>query len=169
MLFRSTGLQIKQAGLKSWAVPCKGYEHEWSGSIRALRTIKYLDKEETSKEILARNKKIFIDKWNRISEKNKKNGKETLLESYLLDIIKGQVNSLISDNKIDEAQQLLQLFINYCPDDLQILTSFGVVEYHKGNIDKAKEYFEKTLSIDPDYETAKENLEMILSEKEVKI
>ena len=164
-----TGLQIKQAGLKSWAVPCKGYEHEWSGSIRALRTIKYLDKEETAGEILERNRKIFLEKWNRIDEENRKNGNKTLLNSYLLDIINEQVGSLIAGNKIDEARQLLQLVINYYPKDLTALTNSGVVEYYKGNIDKAKEYFEKTLSIDPNNEIAKENLEMILSEKEVKI
>ncbi len=36
------GLQIKLAGLKSYVVPTTGYNHEWSGSIRALRIIKYI-------------------------------------------------------------------------------------------------------------------------------
>ena len=63
------GLQIKSAGFKSYIVPSSGYKHEWSGSIRALKVIKYLDKEETAGEILNRNRILFLNKWKELIKK----------------------------------------------------------------------------------------------------
>lgn len=164
-----TGLQIKRAGLKSWAVPCTGYEHEWSGSIRALRTIKYLDKEETAGEILDRNRKIFLEKWRKIDEDNLKSGNKTLLDSYLLEVINNQIDTLVTEKNIIEAEELLKLISSEFPNDLRLLTNLGVVEYYKNNIDSAKEIFEKILTIDPAHEIAKENLGTIMSELDVKV
>lgn len=159
-----TGLQIKKANLKSWAVPCKGYEHEWSGSIRALRTIKYLDKEETAGQILERNKKIFWQKWKLIDEEIKMNGRDTILNSLLLDKFSVHADNLISENKVDEAINIYNLLLKEYPKEKSILTNLGVLNYYQGNIDIAKEYFQTSLSIDPDYVIAKENLDMILNE-----
>jgi hypothetical protein len=61
------GLQCRLMGVKCYIVPTAGYEHEWSGSIRALRTIKYFRSEATSREILDRNRAVFLEKWKRIS------------------------------------------------------------------------------------------------------
>jgi hypothetical protein len=61
------GLQCKQRGWKCYVVPTTAFDHEWSGSIRALRTIRYMRKEETSFDILARNRLLFKEKWERIA------------------------------------------------------------------------------------------------------
>ena len=61
------GLQCRLMGVKCYIVPTTGYDHEWSGSIRALRTIKYFRSEATSREILDRNRVLFLEKWKRIA------------------------------------------------------------------------------------------------------
>jgi GT2 family glycosyltransferase len=61
------GLQCRLMGVKCYIVPTTAYDHEWSGSIRALRTIKYFRSEATSREILDRNRSIFLEKWKGIA------------------------------------------------------------------------------------------------------
>jgi GT2 family glycosyltransferase len=61
------GLQCRQRGWKCYVVPTTAFDHEWSGSIRALRTIRYMRREETSFDILERNRAIFKQKWERIA------------------------------------------------------------------------------------------------------
>ncbi len=67
--------------MKSYIVPVNGYEHEWRGSIRALRKINYLDKEETAGEIIERYRKLFWAKWKGIASLEPNNSK--LLDSNL--------------------------------------------------------------------------------------
>ena len=62
------GLQIKAAGLKSYVVPLKDYEHQWSGSIRSYRQIAYYDRAQTAKQIQMRNAVFFQEKWRNSSE-----------------------------------------------------------------------------------------------------
>lgn len=162
-----TGLQIKRAGLKSWVVPCSGYEHEWSGSIRALRTIKYLDKEETAGQILERNKKAFLEKWTKFDEKNKKSENGTLLKSLLFGKLIEHGDKLLEENKFEEAQRIFSALNNEYPGDKKVLTNLGIIEYHKNNFEPATEYFKKALMIDPGFEIAKENLEMLMNETTV--
>lgn len=61
------GLQCRQRGWKCYVVPTTAFDHEWSGSIRALRTIRYMNREETSQQILDRNRILFRQKWQRIA------------------------------------------------------------------------------------------------------
>jgi hypothetical protein len=78
------GLQCKAAGLGCYIVPVSEYAHEWSGSIRGMREIRYFDRSETAEVILNRNKRIFREKWGRIAEES---GSSTLLESYWVDFV----------------------------------------------------------------------------------
>ena len=79
------GLQIRMAGLKNYVVPTTAYDHHWSGTIRALRTIPYFGREETAGEVLLRNRLFFLAKWRDITSRN---GRRELLTSlwkpYLL-------------------------------------------------------------------------------------
>ena len=61
------GLQCRRNGWKCYVVPTTAFDHEWSGSIRALRTIRYMRREETSGQILERNRVLFKQKWERIA------------------------------------------------------------------------------------------------------
>lgn len=72
------GLQLKRAGLKSYIVPTSAYDHHWSGTIRALRTIPFYYREETAGEILKRNRQLFLNKWRGIARRDNDPG---LLES----------------------------------------------------------------------------------------
>jgi hypothetical protein len=61
------GLQCRQRGWKCYVVPTTAFDHEWSGSIRALRTIRYMRREETCFDILERNRALFKQKWERVA------------------------------------------------------------------------------------------------------
>ena len=116
------GLQITKAGYKSWIVPTTGYEHEWSVSIRSLRTIKYLNKEETANEIHARNKNLFIAKWGKIDSEIQKSGKESILISKWLEYIIKQIEELTNNNKFEEAKKFIDIGFQQYPDN-EILKS----------------------------------------------
>jgi Glycosyl transferases group 1/DUF based on E. rectale Gene description (DUF3880) len=61
------GLQIRQAGLKSYVVPTTEYDHVWSGSLRALREVCYYGVSEAPDAILLRNRRSFLNKWRSIA------------------------------------------------------------------------------------------------------
>ena len=78
-------LQIKRAGLKNYVVPTTAYNHHWSGTIAALRAIPYMGREEVAKEIILRNRQLFLVKWRHISRSmNKPELLESLWKEYLL-------------------------------------------------------------------------------------
>ncbi len=70
------GLQIRQAGLKSYVVPTTAYDHVWSGSLRALREVRYYGMSETPDAILLRNRRSFLNKWRSIAARE--NNRELL-------------------------------------------------------------------------------------------
>lgn len=72
------GLQIRQAGLASYVVPTTAYDHHWSGSIRALKEIRFFEEVEAPGDIMLRNRRMFLNKWRAIAARE--NNRE-LLES----------------------------------------------------------------------------------------
>ncbi len=144
------GLQIKQQNLKSYIVPINGYEHEWSGSIRALRTINYLNKEETAGEILERNRKLFWSKWKGIAFLEGEDSK--LLESNLKGILNEQADELISKNQTEEAEKVLRDLLTQYPNDKTLLEKLGMLLYKAKKLDKALEIFEKLQKLEPNYQ-----------------
>ena len=144
------GLQIKQNGLKAYIVPVYGYEHEWSGSIKALREISYLDKVETTGEILERNKKLFWAKWNGINCFEDKDS--NLLESNLKNFISSLTEEMRKTNRVNEAENLYRLFLNIFPNNKEILGELGRFYYLTNQLEKALEIFEKVEKIDPDFQ-----------------
>lgn len=99
------GLQIKQAGLKSYVIPTTGYDHHWSGTIRALREIGYYEKSETAGEILLRNRMMFLNKWRGIADRT---NDPKLLESGFSAHEINRAKALIADGQAEEAQQVLE-------------------------------------------------------------
>jgi GT2 family glycosyltransferase len=120
-----TSLQCKLAGLKCYAVPVIGYDHEWSGSIRALRTIRYYDREETSYEILERNRRIFWNKWKSIAKERRASH---ILVSYWKDWSLGRCKSLLENGKQDEAKRQIQDVQKYYPDDPDVVSVAKLVD-----------------------------------------
>lgn len=98
------GLQIRQAGLKSYIVPVTGYDHHWSGTIRALREIGYYEKSETAGDILLRNRRLFLNKWHAIANRC---GNNDLLSSCFMDYIADQAEMLIGEGRFADAENLI--------------------------------------------------------------
>lgn len=100
------GLQIKQHGLKAYAVPNQDYEHQWSGSIRAYQQIEYFQTKQSPKQILFRNRYLFQKKWLAIQERIKS---PDLLESKLLPILLYQFEKSLSENEQLNTLNILNL------------------------------------------------------------
>ncbi len=150
------GLQIRQQNMKSYAVPVNGFEHEWSGSIRALRKISYLDKEETSGEILERNRKLFWNKWKGISLLEEEDS--VLLKSGMYEVLSSLTEELAGENRIDEAEKLLRILLANYPDDKPALARLGELLYKAGKNERALEVLERLQAVDPDFKIGKRNL-----------
>ncbi len=108
------GLQIKRAGLKNYIVPTSAYDHHWSGSIRALREIRFYEKSETAGEILSRNRRMFLNKWHGIA--NRENNKQ-LMESGFFAYTASHVQTLVSEERYDDARTCLIEASQLCQDD----------------------------------------------------
>ena len=61
------GLQIRLAGLKSYVVPTTAYDHHWSGSLQALKEVRFYGMSEPPDAILLRNRRSFLNKWRSIA------------------------------------------------------------------------------------------------------
>ncbi|MGE5499138.1 MAG: glycosyltransferase, partial [Syntrophothermus sp.] len=143
------GLQIKLAGLKSYIIPATEYEHEWSGSIRALRTIKYLNKEETAGEIHQRNSRLFTEKWN--SFKTEYPLRRDILVSNFVEFYLGKIEKLVQFKMYDEALTQCENLLKIYPEDIKIIEKLGLLEYKRNNLNEAMEYFKKIETLDPEY------------------
>ena len=143
------GLQIKQNGLKSYIVPVFDYDHKWSGSIRTLNKISYLNKEETPVEILERNRKLFWAKWKGIAFLEGDNS--NLLGSNLKDIVFAQAEEMRKLNKINDAEKLFKILLEIFPNDKEILGGLGRLYYLTNHLEKALDVFEKIEKIDPNF------------------
>lgn len=95
------GLQIKQAGLKNYIVPTSAYDHHWSGSIRALREIRFYEKAETAGEILLRNRLLFLNKWRGITARD---NNQDLLESGFVAYAMSYAQTLVDKELFEEAR-----------------------------------------------------------------
>ena len=99
------GLQIKAAGLKSYVVPLKDYEHQWSGSIRSYRQIAYYDRAQTSKQIQMRNAALFQEKW-----RQSKQAKEDplFLRSLWFSILVRQLDIALAHGHFENAKNYIE-------------------------------------------------------------
>ena len=113
------GLQIRRAGLKCYIVPTEEYDHHWSGTIRALRSIPYLGHDETAGEILLRNRELFLAKWRNISRVE---GCAELLEGGWKRYATGQVRQMMAVGQLGRARIVVAELLKSYPDDFQVLS-----------------------------------------------
>jgi len=110
------GLQIRKTGLKNYVVPTTAYDHHWSGTIRALRSIPYMGRDETAGEILLRNRQLFLAKWRDIVSKT---GRKDLLESgwkrYMISVVK----RLMAEGDTKQAAVIVSQLLEKLPDDFE--------------------------------------------------
>lgn len=114
------GLQIKQADLKSYAIPMDGYEHHWSGSIRSYRQIRYYDKAQTSKQIQMRNAYLFQKKWREITRQH---SNMQILKSNWLNIVIYQFELAIQSKDSSKAKTFLDILTSQFPGSLESTAS----------------------------------------------
>ncbi|MBI2353841.1 MAG: glycosyltransferase [Deltaproteobacteria bacterium] len=119
------GLQIRMADLKSYVIPTTGYDHHWSGTIRALRTIPYLGREETAGEIVLRNRELFQTKWRGIARREKR---EHLLQSLWRNYAFDKLQHLIASGDITSAAELCDRLISWYPEDAKVKAAFRFLE-----------------------------------------
>ncbi len=98
------GLQCRRAGARCYVVPATEYAHEWSGTIRGLRTIRYFRSEATAREILERNRAAFHTKWKHIVEET---GDPSILQSLWVDYSRHRAAAMRSAGNGDDADHLL--------------------------------------------------------------
>lgn len=123
------GLQAKRAGLSCWIVPTTGYEHHWSGTIRALRTIPYMGRESTAAEILDRNRELFLAKWNAISSA----GDQNLLVSRWKGSLMDSIRTGINHGSMSDVQKYTEMLLSAFPDDAdaKVLVRFVTLQQNK--------------------------------------
>lgn len=119
------GLQIKAAGLKSYVVPLKDYEHQWSGSIRSYRQIAYYDRAQTAKQIQMRNAVLFQEKWRALS---KKMGRVDLLDSLWLKILLSQFQMAIDKKDENVAKSFIEQLQRCFPHRQELATCKAMYE-----------------------------------------
>ncbi len=156
------GLQIKLAGLKSYIVPASGYNHEWSGSIRALKTIKYLNKEETSGEILNRNRVLFLNKWNE-TVKNLPAGKNILISNWA-NLLLNQADIYTHQNEKEKSFQIYNLVLEEFPEYEEALSKYGMFLSKENKPEESLNIFNKLLRINSDFELPVQNNSAIINE-----
>ena len=156
------GLQIKLAGLKSFVVPADGYNHEWSGSIRSLRVINYLDNEESAGDILNRNRNLFLSKWKKFVQSSP--GKKNILISNWANLLLNQAEIFIKQNEKEKSFQIYKQVLAEYPEYEEALSRFGLFLYENNTLNDALNIFNKLAAINPDFKIPVKNNIRILKE-----
>jgi hypothetical protein len=145
------GLQIKQAGLRSYAIPTTDYTHHWSGTIAARSEILFMGRNETPQEILKRNRVLFLAKWREIAYRNKSDHLfdgdiGVFAATRLLRMVKSGDPAIV-----DAAYQVAAL----APDrpDLQILAAFALSR--SGKLEEARPYLSMVKAYFPGFNSEK--------------
>jgi len=119
------GLQIRRAGLKSYIVPTTAYDHHWSGTIRALRMIPFLGREEAATDILLRNRQYFLAKWRAAARREQR---PELLESEWKRYMLGVTRDHLAFGRQEEAREAIQSLRRDYPDDFTVASMSKLVE-----------------------------------------
>lgn len=124
------GLQIRQSGLKSYIVPTSAYDHHWSGTIRALREIRFYEHAETAGEILLRNRQLFLNKWRGIVDRT---DNRQLLESGFPAYVVNRAHGMIAEKRFDDVRQWLAEVTPICGEnsEMAVLRRFVEIQCKK--------------------------------------
>jgi len=153
------GLQIKLAGLKSYIVPSTSYDHIWGGSIGSYKKIKYLDKEETARDILNRNAEIFTKKWEEIYKqlllKDEELYKDFLVSGYV-DFVNNFAGNLIENNEHKKAIEILEELIKIFPNNYMTNLKLSIAYSYLGDVKNALKYIELAIENNPNDKMAQD-------------
>ncbi len=118
------GLQIKRVGLKSYIVPTSAYEHHWSGTIAALRTIPYMGHDESVELIQKRNRMMFVAKWRQIARDL---DSSKLLDSLWKDALIEKCGAALIGGDMNMAKSTAEQLNRYFADDEEASAFIKVV------------------------------------------
>ncbi len=118
------GLQIKRVGLKSYIVPTSAYEHHWSGTIAALRTIPYMGHDESVELIQKRNRMMFVAKWRQIARDL---DSSKLLDSLWKDALIEKCGAALMGGDMNMAKSTAEQLNRYFADDEEASAFIKVV------------------------------------------
>lgn len=119
------GLQIRKAGLKNYIVPTAAYNHHWSGSIRALRSISYMGHDETAGEVQLRNRALFLAKWRKIAREC---GCPDLLLGGWKRYMITMVRQLLAAGQVEQAREAAHQLLASYPEDFSVVSLARYVE-----------------------------------------
>ncbi len=119
------GLQIRKAGFKNYVIPTVAYNHHWSGTIRALRSIPYMGHDETAGEVQLRNRALFMAKWRKIAREC---GRPDLLESGWKRYMSSTVRQLLAAGRTEQAREAAHQLLTSYPDDFTVISLARYVE-----------------------------------------
>ena len=85
------------------------------------------------------------------------------------DLIIVEANLYIELDEKDKFKELTKEAIRLKPNDHILFFNLGVVNADQGNVEEAREYYEKSIEINPSYEAAYLNLVALILEEEPKI
>lgn len=152
------GLKVKMNNLRSYVVPTTAYEHEWSGSIRSMKTVKFFDKEETLRGILDRNTISFHEIWNKRLAESDPQLKESLWLQYAMN----NGEKALEIGEIKTAEKIFKNIIDLYPNNKFAYVNLAIANFSLSNKGNAISNLKKALEIDPNFLIAQQNLEAII-------
>jgi len=86
------------------------------------------------------------------------------LGASFADVAVGQSGALIELRAWPRAEALLREALLQAPDDARLYNNLGVVVREQGNLEAAREYFERAATLSPDWDLPRQNLETLKSQ-----
>ncbi len=142
-------LQAKAAGFKCFILPLTDFDHTWGGSIGSLqREIEYYDKKEIAKDILVRNRKLFLNKWTAFA--NYSDYKDLLVSKWV-DIQTEKFEEAINGKNFTRAKEIITEILTEYPHHLPTYEKAAELSFALGETSNGLKYLEQIQAIDPDY------------------
>jgi protein O-GlcNAc transferase len=83
------------------------------------------------------------------------------LGAGVLDVAVGRSAALIALRALDQAQALLEAALLSAPQDARLYNNLGLVAQARGEVEEARELFERAATLAPDWDLPQENLERL--------
>ena len=71
----------------------------------------------------------------------------------------GRSAALIALGRLDEAEALLRAALLNAPQDARLYKNLGLVTHERGDLDAARDLFERALELAPEWDLPRQNLE----------
>jgi SAM-dependent methyltransferase len=145
------GLQIRRAGRKCWVVPTDACEHGVSGTIAARRTLPYMGRAAAPRDVLARNRKVFLAKWRAIA---KADGGAPWAESGVGRFARRVVLESLRAERTEDALRWAGSIAKNAPHDAAVCAVAAFAFGHAGSHMDAVAFWKRVAALDPAFDRA---------------